>query len=112
MRLDPRDKALLDDIRRAALEASGFVAGMGEAAFYKDTKTQKAVEREFEIMGEAARSLSEAARQAFPHVPFKSMIGMRNILAHDYGRVDPKELWATVHQSLPAMLAELKPTKP
>jgi uncharacterized protein with HEPN domain len=111
MPLDPRDKALLDDIRRAAVEASGFVAGMGEAAFYKDTKTQKAVEREFEIMGEAARSVSEAARRAFPQVPFKAMIGMRNILAHDYGRVDPKELWATVHQSLPALRGQLKQPK-
>jgi uncharacterized protein with HEPN domain len=40
-------------------------------------------------------------------VPFRSIIGMRNILAHDYGRVDPKELWATVHESLPVLLAEL-----
>lgn len=108
MRLEARDQALLMDIRQAAEEASAFVARMGEAQFLKDLKTRKAVEREFEIMGEAARGLSTQARDRFPRVPFKAMIGMRNILAHDYGRVDPAELWRTVHEALPALLAELK----
>jgi uncharacterized protein with HEPN domain len=110
MPLEKRDQALLLDIIQAATEAGGFVAGMSEENFYKDLKTRKAVEREFEIMGEAARGLSDAARDSHPYVPFRSMIGMRNILAHDYGRVDPKELWKTVHDSLPALLSELKKT--
>jgi uncharacterized protein with HEPN domain len=108
MLLEKRDQALLLDMGRAAKEAIAFVGKMNQAEFLKDPKTQKAVEREFEIMGEAARSLSEQARSQHPPVPFKAIIGMRNILAHDYGRVDPKELWATVHASLPALLAELK----
>jgi uncharacterized protein with HEPN domain len=111
MPLETRDQALLEDIRKGAAEAVTFVSKMSEAEFYKDVKTQKAVEREFEIMGEAARGLSVQARDLFPHVPFRSMIGMRNILAHDYGRVDPKELWKTVHVSVPLLLAELNKDK-
>jgi uncharacterized protein with HEPN domain len=111
MPLERGDQTLLDDIRKAAAEATSFVSKMSEAEFYKDSKTQKAVEREFEIMGEAARGLSTQARSLFPHVPFRSMIGMRNILAHDYGRVDPKELWKTVHVALPLLLTELNKDK-
>ncbi len=107
MRLEKRDQALLLDIRRAALEAAAFASKMSEGEFLDDPKTQKAVEREFEVMGEAARSLSGLARGQYPQIPFKAMIGMRNILAHDYGRVDPRELWASVHESLPVLLAEL-----
>jgi uncharacterized protein with HEPN domain len=107
MPLEKRDQALLLDIRRAAGQAVAFVGKLSKAEFLRDAKTQRAVERELEIMGEAARSLSEQPRARFPQVPFRSIIGMRNILAHDYGRVDPKELWATVHESLPVLLAEL-----
>jgi uncharacterized protein with HEPN domain len=108
MPLDVRDRALLEDILKAAREAGSFVAKMSEAKFIKDPKTQKAAEREIEIIGEAARGLSADAAAQFPHVPFRKMIGMRNILAHDYGRVDPKELWQTVTVSLPLLLKELK----
>jgi len=109
MPLERRDQALLLDMRRAAAEAVSFAGKLSEAEFLGDLRTQKAVERELEIMGEAARGLSEQARQQYPRIPFRAIIGMRNILAHDYGRVDPQELWATVHASLPALLAELKP---
>lgn len=108
MPLEIRDQALLQDLVKAAIEALGFILDMKETAFLKDKKTQKAVERELEIMGEAARGLSLSAREKYPHVPFRSMIGMRNILAHDYGRVDPKELWKTVHDAVPVLLKELK----
>jgi uncharacterized protein with HEPN domain len=111
MRLEAKDRALVDEIKAAAQEALDFVGKLSEAGFYKDLKTQKAVERELEIMGEAARSLSDPARAQFPRVPFRSMIGMRNILAHDYGRVDPKELWKTIKIALPALLADLNTKK-
>lgn len=108
MRIEARDRALLDDLRAAAAEAVAFVAGMTEERFLKDRRTQKAVERELEIVGEAARGLSEAARSRYPQVPFRSMVGMRNILAHDYGHVDPQELWRTVALALPALLKDLE----
>lgn len=111
MPLEAKDQGLLLDLIKAAGEAQGFVVGMSEAAFLKDLRTQKALEREFEIMGEAARTLSLAAREQFPQVPFRSMIGMRNILGHDFGRVDPKELWKTVQAALPSLLKELKKAK-
>ena len=108
MPLEAWDQALVLDLLKASDEAQGFVAGMDEKAFLADLKTQKAVEREFEIIGEAARSLGQAAREAYPKVPFRSMIGMRKILAHDYGRVDPKELWKTLKEALPELVKNLK----
>jgi uncharacterized protein with HEPN domain len=111
MPLEARDRALLEDIRKAATEASAFVLNVHADEFYQDLKTQKALEREFEIMGEAARGLSVQAREQFPKISFSMMIGMRNILAHNYGRVDPVKLWKTAHDSLPILLAELGPSK-
>lgn len=107
MPLEARDPKLIEDIRKAASEAASFVSNMSEAGFYKDVKTQKAIERELEIIGGASRGLSAQGRARFPHVPFSRMIGMRNILAHDYGRVDPKQLWDTVQDALPLLLDDL-----
>ncbi len=108
MPLEVKDRALLMDMKKAAREAQSFVRRCSEAAFLADLKTQKAVERELEIIGEAARKLSGKAQAAYPRVPFRSIIGMRNLLAHDYGRVDPRELYRTVTESLPWLLKELR----
>jgi uncharacterized protein with HEPN domain len=107
MPLDSRDRALLDDIRKAAAEIQSFVANMDKTGFLSDLKTRRAVERAFEIIGEAARNFSTGARSQFPHVPFGAIIGMRNNLAHAYGRVDPERVWETATVSIPSLLAEL-----
>jgi uncharacterized protein with HEPN domain len=107
MPLETRDRALLLDMRKAALEARSFVAKLSEAAFLKDLRTQRAVERALEIIGEAARGLSQEARETYPELPFRSIIGMRNLLAHEYGTVNPGQVWKTVKKSVPALLQAL-----
>lgn len=108
MPLEMRDQALLLDIRQSALDIRSFMAGIDEATFLKDLKTQRAVERALEIVGEAAKKLSPAALQTLPKVPFRQMIGMRNILAHEYGKVDPQLVWQTASVDIPALLKEIR----
>jgi uncharacterized protein with HEPN domain len=65
------------------------------------------MERELEIIGEAARRISESFRQAHPEIPWREIIGQRNILAHDYGDVDAELIWKAVTQDLPQLIGYL-----
>jgi uncharacterized protein with HEPN domain len=67
-----------------------------------------------QIIGEAARSISQALRVAHPEIPWASVIAMRNLLVHEYFGIDIEEVWSTAVNDLPflrplveAMLAEL-----
>ena len=76
--------------------------------FQADRRTYRAVEREFEIMGEAARNLSESFRAAHPEIPWKSIIGQRNVLAHEYGHIRYDLLWQAITGHLPALIAQIE----
>ena len=60
-----------------------------------------AVERNFEIIGEAVKNLSEDFRNKYPNIPFKQIAGMRDKLIHDYFGVDYEIVWKTIKDKLP-----------
>ncbi len=64
--------------------------------------------RRFEIIGEAASRLSPETQSLFPGVPFRSMRGMRNVIAHDYGEVDMDLIWNTATNDLSVLVAVLR----
>ena len=69
---------------------------------------QDAVLRRFEIVGEAASRLTPETQARFPTLPFRSMRGMRNIIAHDYGEVDLEQVWKTAMDDLPGLVEILE----
>ncbi|MEW6306111.1 MAG: HepT-like ribonuclease domain-containing protein [Verrucomicrobiota bacterium] len=71
-------------------------------------KKYEAVNRKFEIIGEAARHLSPEVRQALPEVPWKLITAMRNILIHDYDDVDLDVVWDTVQRDVPSLIERLE----
>ena len=83
-----RDNAYLADILKAAESIERFVCGVGKDAFLANEEKYEAVNRKFEIIGEAARHLSPEGKSQFPEIPWKQISAMRNILIHDYGEVD------------------------
>lgn len=110
MPLDPRDRTLLMDMHAAASHAMDFVKGMDLSAFVADLRTRRAVEREIEIIGEAARSVSDGLKTLTTHIPWRPIIAQRHILAHEYGEIQEELIWrvVTVHlPSLAQMLDEL-----
>ena len=110
---DPaRDPALLLDMMLAAEDALGFVTGMDEAAFGASDLHQSAVIRKLEIIGEAATRVSAGLRAAQPGIPWRAVIGMRNRLIHGYDEVRLEQVWAVLHQHLPALIAALRPLIP
>ena len=95
-----------------------YVDDLAEPAFLADSKTQDAVIRYFEILGEAARNIElhhPNFAAAHPEVPWSLIYTMRIRLAHGYFKVDYELLWKTIHAELPELqhcLSRLSPTLP
>ena len=75
--------------------------------FENSRMVQDAVIREIGILGEAARKISLSFQQAHPEIPWADIIGMRNVLIHDYFEVDVKEVWKTIRSDLPVLRDEI-----
>jgi uncharacterized protein with HEPN domain len=83
-----RDTVTLLDILSAAKLALEFIEGMNELQFMADAKTQAAVTRQVEIMGEAAKRLSAEFRDSHPEIPWREIAGMRDVLNNRAGSPD------------------------
>lgn len=99
-----RDRGYLIDILESARLAVQYLGNKSEQDFYTDTQTQDAVIRRFEVIGEAARRISDEGQSAYPGLPWMEMIGMRNIMIHEYDNVDLHIVWNTVKNSLPDLI--------
>ena len=107
-----RDEAYLLDILIAARKALQFLEGMTWQNFTQSELHQNAVIRPLEIIGEAARRVSQETRDAHPEIPWEQMIGMRNRLIHEYFRVNLSTVWQTVQNDLSPLIALLEPLVP
>lgn len=81
-------KAYVNHILDAISSIERYTEGMSFAAFERDNKTIDAIIRNFEIIGEASSKLPKEFRERYPEVPWKSVIGLRNVLIHNYLGVD------------------------
>ena len=97
----------LDDIQRSMELALSFTADMSLADFQVDEKTQYAVIRCLEVIGEAAKRIPDEFRQGHSNIPWKSMAGMRDRLIHGYDVVDSEIVWITVRDTIPAILRKI-----
>jgi uncharacterized protein with HEPN domain len=99
-----RDDALLLDILDCSLRALEFSKGADYERFQKDAQLQSAVLHQLLIVGEAASKTSEECRIKYPDLPWKEMIGLRNILIHEYFRVDLARIWKILRENVPALV--------
>jgi uncharacterized protein with HEPN domain len=107
-----RDIAYLLDIMEAAKLVLDYIKGKTRVEFFDDLQCQDAVIRRLEIIGEAANRISEETRIALPHLPWNDMIGMRNVMIHDYDDVDMAIVWETVEKDLPALISAVEKLVP
>lgn len=100
------DAARLRDIL-AAIENIEKYQTRGRDAFLLDELVQTWMVHHIEIIGESAGRLTEPFRAAYPEVPWRSIVAMRNVLVHEYFGIDQEQVWAVVERDLPALKERL-----
>lgn len=103
-----RDRESIMDILASIHLATQYVSGMDRAAFDGNAQSQDAVIRRIEVMGEAAKRVSDRVRQRFPDVPWKELAGMRDRVIHGYDIIDLEIVWDTVKRDLPTLAQQLE----
>ena len=109
MQPDRRDAAYLWDMLDAGRTVEQLSSGLDFAGYSKDRRTQLAIERSLEIIGEAAGKVSESFREDHPEIPWRQIIGQRNVLIHEYGEVNQERIWKVVRENIPQLIEQLKP---
>ena len=99
--MDERVKECLQDVLEQAKEVLEFTEGMNCEAYLDDRKTQAAVERKFEIMGEALNRIHSADAELLEKIrDYRNIISFRNILAHGYDSIDNLVVWGVIENDL------------
>ena len=108
--MSERLREYLEHMAIAASDACGFVDGMSKSDFLSDKRTQQAVIMSLVIIGEAATKLMDrysGFTDRHAEIPWRSMRGMRNRVAHGYFEIDVEMVWETVQTALPDLLDKL-----
>ncbi|MCZ7674140.1 MAG: DUF86 domain-containing protein [Chloroflexi bacterium] len=106
--LTSNDRVRLEHILDAIGKIAEALTGYSEEQFKRDWQKQLVVERLLEIVGEAAAHLFPEMRDAFPHIPWVRMIGLRNVVTHQYYRVDVQSIWQTAVYAVPPLQTEIQ----
>ena len=106
--LPPRDAVRLRHMLAAASKAVDFTRGHEQSILDTDEMRALAVVRLLEILGQAARAVSDATRARYPRIPWREIPGTRDRLIHGYEAVDLDIVWAIVTTDLPPLIAELE----
>ena len=108
--MQPEDRHRLRHLTDAATKAIAFSSGKRRSDLNDDELLRLALTKLVEIVGEAAKNLSPAARDSMPGVPWRAAARMRDRLIHHYFDINLDILWQTVTTDLPEMLAALPDT--
>lgn len=109
MKKDPR--VYLAQILECIQQISSYTVG-GKKAFFGDRKTQDAVIRKFEIIGEAAKRVPEEYKRAHPEIPWRGLSAFRDVLIHQYEGVDLSEVWRIVENEMSRLKSAVEPLIP
>jgi uncharacterized protein with HEPN domain len=100
------DRALLVDMLEFAREVVAFSKGRSRADLDSDKLLLRSLERA--LVGECARRMSTRTRRTYASIPWQDIVGMRNIIAHEYGHIDLDEIWKTAQRDAPRLVMDLE----
>lgn len=99
-----RDERLyIEDILESCAKIQRYSAGLTHQEFLEDEKAYDAVIRNLEIIGEAAKNVTDKLRSRLPTVQWRRMAGMRDILTHAYFGIDDNIVWEVVDTEIPVL---------
>jgi len=101
-------RIILGGILRAARLVQRYTEGVTFEAFEQDTEKQDAVARRIEIIGEAVKQLPDGLREQNPDVPWRDIAGARDILIHEYYRIDLELAWDMVQADIPDLISDVE----
>lgn len=107
-----RDDAYLLDILNAIKRIQLFATDLTKDTLRANEEKQSAILYQIIVIGEATKRLSPEIRAANPHIPWKDIAGMRDILAHQYDRININTLWDVVHRDILELGALITPLLP
>ena len=107
MPLNEKDLSFFFDVINCILDINEFTKGVQFHEFEKDKMRKLAVERQLEVIGQAANKISKETQDAFKNIPWGNIIGLRNKLAHDYGEILAERIWTISKKYIPELLNEL-----
>lgn len=107
-----RDMSYIWDMRKYALEIQDIIKGVPHTKFVENKTIRYAIERLLLIIGEAANHVSRDFQEQHPNIAWAQIIGLRNVLAHEYGEVKVDKIYLAATISIPAMLEVLEPLLP
>ena len=103
------DEAFVDDILIATDSIRDYIRGVAKDDFLskRDAMIQDAVIRQVGIVGEAASKLSPSFRAKYPAIPWAQILGMRNVVVHQYWEVDLDVVWEAATEDVPVLVKKL-----
>lgn len=99
---------LLEEILEAIALLEQYTRGLTLESFSEDIEKQDSVFRRLEIIGEAAKGIPEDLRVRYPTIPWRDITGARDVLVHEYFRIDLEMAWDMVHDDLPELKREVE----
>ena len=99
-------KPYMSDILDAITKIESYIKGLDFDAFIQNEMIIDAVLRNLEVIGEAAKNIPEDIRERYSKIPWKRIVGLRNIVIHGYFGVDLENIWKIITENIP----EVKPT--
>jgi uncharacterized protein with HEPN domain len=107
-----RDKASILDIFKAGQHVLEFAQGLSRADLETDAMRLSAILYQIQIVGEATKRLSPEFRSQHSDIPWSRAAGMRDMIAHQYDRIDIDIVWTVIQQSIPDFLEMIAPLLP
>lgn len=103
-----RDPAYLWDMLNAARGVVSSLQGLVYEQYLSDENLRLATERRIEIIGEAARRISPAFKDAHPEIPWRPIVDQRNVLIHAYDEIADERVWQLAKHHIPDLIEQLE----
>ena len=107
-----RDTSLfIEDILESIKNIESFTKEITEKELSKNIEKQSAIIRQIEIIGEAAKNIPLSIRKKYPDIPWKDIVGMRDVISHGYFKVDLFIVWKVIKEDLPDLKEKIEEVK-